>query len=649
MTVEAYCSTTSLFPGETLRFHARCSEAVPVTIEILRHPSDVVVHSMSAPASPQPVPPEAHARGCGWPSIASLVIPVSWRSGTYRANLTAATGDSTEIYFVVKATEATSPILMSLAVTTYEAYNSWPASSWPGNSLYISDSPARSREVSFDRPNNRAAAFFARWEGPFIRWAEDEGIELDYCTSIDLHNAPELLHRYRLLLSVGHDEYWSKEMRDNVEEFVSRGGNAAFFSGNVCMWQVRLEDGDRRLVCYRNPLEDPLTGIDNDRVTTEWYIAPVSRPTNTLTGVSFRNGAMYTHGSRYVGDTAPTPRREDAAYRVTFPEHWVFAGVQLDDDGTFGRGENILGYETDAAEYVEVDGVPRPTGRDGTPESFVILATADLTGWHGAGLGGYATMGLFRRNGTTFTAATTDWPAGLSRARSAVPQITRNVIRRLMRRRPTDEWDLIGEAPGLTSMATFERRLFGVGAGRLWRRDATPQNVRWVDVGGAAGFDALGSTELWGGRLVGARDSSLCWCHAAVAGTAGTDRRDPTGWHHFATAPAGLRDLAGANRALFAVADAELWTRTSALTESPWARIDEAEGIVALESCLGYGDMLFALTTDGQISWRPAETAGPAPWKAIGRAPENACTIGMVNGRLVVATSTRQLWWRSLG
>ena len=52
-------------------------------------------------------------------------------------------------------------------------------------------------------------------------------------------NHTNLLERYRLLVSVGHDEYWSKEMRDNVENFAASGGHVVFLSGNVCWFQVR--------------------------------------------------------------------------------------------------------------------------------------------------------------------------------------------------------------------------------------------------------------------------------------------------------------------------------------------------------------------------------------------------------------------------
>lgn len=65
------------------------------------------------------------------------------------------------------------------------------------------------------------------------------------CTNADLEEHPEVLDGAGLYLSVGHDEYWSAGMRDTVEDFIARGGNAAFFSGNTSLWQVRVEGDDR--------------------------------------------------------------------------------------------------------------------------------------------------------------------------------------------------------------------------------------------------------------------------------------------------------------------------------------------------------------------------------------------------------------------
>jgi hypothetical protein len=58
-------------------------------------------------------------------------------------------------------------------------------------------------------------------------------------------------------------------------------------------------------------------------------------------------------------------------------------------------------YETDAAPFVdEPEGYPRVTGEEGTPLSYVVLASADLRSW--GGKPGMATMGLLLRNGTVF-------------------------------------------------------------------------------------------------------------------------------------------------------------------------------------------------------------------------------------------------------
>ena len=67
---------------------------------------------------------------------------------------------------------------------------------------------------------------------------------------------PELLSRYRLIIGVGHDEYWSGPMRENVEAYLEAGGNFALFSGNSVNWQVRFEDGGRTIRCHKEVTDD---------------------------------------------------------------------------------------------------------------------------------------------------------------------------------------------------------------------------------------------------------------------------------------------------------------------------------------------------------------------------------------------------------
>ena len=60
-----------------------------------------------------------------------------------------------------------------------------------------------------------ADAFFWGDNGlaPFIAWLERSGYSVAYCSDLDVHRDPTRLDRRQLLLSVGHDEYWSDEIR----------------------------------------------------------------------------------------------------------------------------------------------------------------------------------------------------------------------------------------------------------------------------------------------------------------------------------------------------------------------------------------------------------------------------------------------------
>jgi hypothetical protein len=55
----------------------------------------------------------------------------------------------------------------------------------------------------------------------------------------------------------GHDEYWTKGMRDGFERARDLGTNLAFVGANIDFWQMRYEDGRRTIVEYRNPGPDP--------------------------------------------------------------------------------------------------------------------------------------------------------------------------------------------------------------------------------------------------------------------------------------------------------------------------------------------------------------------------------------------------------
>ena len=55
---------------------------------------------------------------------------------------------------------------------------------------------------------------------PFLRWAEGNGFDLEYCSAVDLHTNPQLLDRYRLLVSCGHTTSTRQRVRRGAKGFL---------------------------------------------------------------------------------------------------------------------------------------------------------------------------------------------------------------------------------------------------------------------------------------------------------------------------------------------------------------------------------------------------------------------------------------------
>ena len=156
---------------------------------------------------------------------------------------------------------------------------------------------------------------------------------------------------------VGHDEYWTWEMRDAVDAYVERGGRVARFAGNF-MWQTRLEDDGARQVCYkyRARAEDPAyRGGDVTRATNSWEAPEIGRPGAATFGLNATSG-LYAGW----GGCAPRGVRGFPIYR---PEHWAFSGTGLYYGDMLGADSHIFGYEVDGLDHVIRNGLPEATGR----------------------------------------------------------------------------------------------------------------------------------------------------------------------------------------------------------------------------------------------------------------------------------------------
>ncbi len=432
--VAGYTDQTSYAPGEvvSLRISSNAEE-VSLRLSRLGPKAEVVFEKNEIAVAEHTIPDRASSHGCNWPVATEVKIPDKWQSGYYQVQFTVQKdGMKAEAtaFFILRASKPgeSSKILLQLATNTYNAYTNWG-----GHSLYAyhDRDGVQGHRVSFNRPQQSQ---FENWEGPFVRWAESSGYVLEYAANSDLEFHPEILASYKLILSVGHDEYWSSPMRDHLEKYIGDGGNVAFFSGNTCCWQVRSEEEGRALTCWKQWFNvDPMYRTDKENLlSTLWSHHLVKRPENQLTGVGFLWGGYHrSHGQFMDGP---------ASYEVHRPEHWLFEDTQLKRGDRFGGKDTIVGYECDGCEMKWVDGLPEPTGSDGTPKDFVILGSCPAR-WapddaffyerFPKDREGAAVFGTYVRGGTVVTTGSTDWAHGLRGNDPIVVQITKNVLNKL--------------------------------------------------------------------------------------------------------------------------------------------------------------------------------------------------------------------------
>jgi hypothetical protein len=498
--VFCYADRFSYRPGEEVAVHAHTT-AAEFTLTVIRDGAEprTVLETGSIVGRAAETPADAYAVGCGWPVATSFTVGADWTPGLYLLVVRAEDGAGNmverEHFIVVRSPSRPRQggTALLLTTSTLLAYNDWGgANHYRG----VIDEPwvdHPSPEVSSMRPLARGFlrlpegaprqahqgmpgplakptypsldfaqkhglsrhygdAFWATYERPFVIWAEGQGYDLDYLTQHDLHFDRDALADYETLVIVGHDEYWSWEMRDAVDAFVEGGGILARFAGNFT-WQVRLSEDGATQTCHKVADQDPYSA-DPERAhltTTRWEA--VDRPPAKTMGLTGMAGIY----NRY-GNAVP---RSAGGFTVYRHDHWALEGTGLCyGDLLGGPPAYAAGFELDGVDYGFADGLPFPTGSDGAPDSLEIIAIApaslgEIDFWDEAvpmndaerelvparnlltgesiprrRFGSGMVASLSRGAGTVFNAGSTEWVNGLTEGDPFIERITHNVLRR---------------------------------------------------------------------------------------------------------------------------------------------------------------------------------------------------------------------------
>ena len=308
--IAGFSTKMSLNRGQTVRFKINVQSAATFTLKIYRigyyggNGARLVANLGTKNGTIQPNGNYNSSTGeldcSNWSESANWVIPSTAVSGFYIAKLERTGGGSNHIVFIVRNDASTSDLYLQIPDATWQAYNGYG-----GNSLYdgtTSWPSGHAVKVSYNRPffpynslfntDGREADWYMNAEYPMIRWLERNGYDVSYTSCNDVANNGGRLLNHRVFVTVGHDEYWSKQHRQNVEAARNAGVHIAFFTGNEVYWKTRYENNDgsedRTLVCYKE-------GFLADGTLGERTCGSKCDPSSEWTGL-WRTGGNYDAG-----------------------------------------------------------------------------------------------------------------------------------------------------------------------------------------------------------------------------------------------------------------------------------------------------------------------------------------------------------------
>lgn len=498
---QVYCYTNkySYAHGETVQLHAS-STTRTFDVEVVRDGANplTVFARKNVTGRYSETPRDCYQNGCNWPVLLEFDVDRFWKSGFYI--VTVRTWDDKgnhwerEHFFVVRAPQSRRrPLVLMLTTDTMNAYNDWGganlyrglplgnhdprqdiAAPWVSTQRPIARGmvrvpPGHPREAHFGHPppfwrtripafewarfygysRHFNDAFWATWERPFVVWAEQAGYELDFITQQDLDEDPDILTGHRCVITIGHDEYYSFKMRDNLDAFLDAGGNFARFAGNI--WDSPLTHGNNGTTVARGASPDGSTP------------ATFNTPINSTFGLSATGYVRY-------GSTAP---RSPGGYLIYNPQHWSLSGTDLYfGDLLGGVPVGIVSFEVDGldsgqwqfekarpvvtAEFpgirdLEIIGMhpavwgdeDRWEGRTPIGTGVSMNPTGETDATDNVALGsakqddkfgreGMCCMASYKRGkGEGFNAGTCEWVQGLIKRDWYVEKVTHNVLARL--------------------------------------------------------------------------------------------------------------------------------------------------------------------------------------------------------------------------
>jgi len=358
-----YTDKMSYSSGETLTAYLSADANYPINSIGIYDLNHNLVFSVNATVMPQLINATApFAEGFGLTPTVDIAIPADLKSGVYLIE--------NEFPFVVRSATPCD-VTIVFPTNTENAY-----CDTGGKSLY--SAVDRPQWVSFLRPipfpgvtptlnfSERGLQWFMTQTDYSVNYVCDMDLETD-----------RYIKDSKLLILVGHNEYWTRPARQVFDRFVDHGGNALILSGNMMWWQVRYSADRTKLICYKDKDTDPET---NPLLKTINWIEP-----SLQYPVSLSIGADYEHG----GYGNRTDKGWDG-YKIVTPNSPLLQGTGLvkgsifhlptvEFDGAFIQGVDSDGYpKLDYSYYnfykMELIGFDKGVAKNGSETTGTFIA-----------------------------------------------------------------------------------------------------------------------------------------------------------------------------------------------------------------------------------------------------------------------------------
>lgn len=347
--LNGYAETFSVFAGEKVNLRVARKPAAllwqrPVHVRKVEI-RDAVTGALVATHKPaertqilEQEPASYRDEGAAYECLISIDTN-GWPPSVYECVVRDTAGSrSQDIFINIKPSSvAEYDLVCVLPSFTWQAYNRI------GGGSFYSDHLGLKRTISTLRPLCRKGDNGIDASLVFLAAFAEEKVKVACVDSWDLHRELMPQGRVPVMALLTHDEYWSLEMRAQINRYLRRHGVLLIMAGNVCWWRVEI-DGDNITVNKEQSAQGSrwsLSGAPEEKTFLSSY---------RFGGYGLEHAKRKKSVAKSVLPLSQDEIRAAGAVTVLKPDHPIFQGVKLGPGNTFGAEVPIV--------YREVDGIP---------------------------------------------------------------------------------------------------------------------------------------------------------------------------------------------------------------------------------------------------------------------------------------------------